>query len=122
MFTGLSTKCGSVGGVSSDGDNDTEPVQLAIVVVVTFVVTALSVSFLATVIGLFLNAQKKKKEGFKKEYELDNVYERNVKIYVKFCYYYNQLLPVLSACIFLIIKINMPCRVSVVANYSYSVV
>lgn len=76
MFTGLSTKCGSVGGLSTDGDNDVDPVPLAIAVVVTFVVTALSVSFLATVIGLFLNAQKKKKEGFKKEYELDNAYEK----------------------------------------------
>ena len=74
----MSTKCGDVGGLSSDGDNDVEPVPLAIAVVVTFVVTALSVSFLATVIGLFLSARKKKKESlnFKKEYELDNAYEK----------------------------------------------
>ena len=86
----LSTKCGSAVGLSTDGDNDVEPVPLAIAVVVTFVVTAISVSFLAVMIGLLLNARRSKKDkkaGFQNNYELDNGYNKKFWDTFKFCYH-----------------------------------
>ena len=62
LFIGPTIKC----------ENEMDPVMLAIAVVVVFAVTAISVSFLAVMIGLCRNARRKKKEGFKKAYELDN--------------------------------------------------
>ena len=62
LFIGRTIKC----------ENEMDLVMLAIAVVVVFAVTAISVSFLAAMIGLCRNALRKKKEGFQKAYEHDN--------------------------------------------------
>ena len=46
-----------------EDSEDMDPLSLAIAIVVTFVVTALLVAFLATTIGLVVNARKKRSGG-----------------------------------------------------------
>ena len=72
-FSALTTKCGSVSGLSNGREKETDPVPLAIAVVATFVITALAVSFLAIVIGLIVNARRNKNYDVKKEYGLGSV-------------------------------------------------
>ena len=76
MFAELLTKCGGA-EPSSNGGEDIDPVPLAIAVVVTFAITALAVSFLATVIGLIVNGRRTKKEALKNDYTLHSVNEDN---------------------------------------------
>jgi hypothetical protein len=73
----LLTKCGGTSEPSSNGGEDIDPVPLAIAVVVTFAITALAVSFLATVIGLVVNGRRTKKEALKNDYTLHSVNEDN---------------------------------------------
>ena len=58
----LTEECRSVSGRSEDSE-DMDPLSLAIAIVVTFVVTALLVAFLATTIGLVVSARKKRSGG-----------------------------------------------------------
>ena len=59
----LTKQCSSVSDKPESEDMDVDPLSLAIAIVVTFVVTALLVAFLATTIGLVVSAKKKRSGG-----------------------------------------------------------
>ena len=66
MVSELTKECCHVSDrapLNSKDSEDTDPLSLAIAIVVTFVVTALLVAFLATTIGVVVSARKKRSGG-----------------------------------------------------------